>query len=206
MTWIGFALSPVYFPLLSTVTTFFFFFLQFICYVMWLGFFFCIVLIQLFQSQENGACAHYFMASKYSMEAILSCHPALSTEWPDWVAISCELWRICTGPVLFWCWLKGYSTCKNNFMPSSIDWLWIEKTLPRFFSFQGVYNHLNMFVVVAAKCTLFLFFFLCISVSKGPNLSRCIWTSDFHLFLLAVFFLFFCLSVIKAKSRSSLKL
>ena len=25
------------------------------------------------------------------MEAILACHPALSTEWLDWVAISCEL-------------------------------------------------------------------------------------------------------------------
>ena len=32
-----------------------------------------------------------------SMEAILACHPAQSTEWLDWVAKSCELWRIRTG-------------------------------------------------------------------------------------------------------------
>ena len=34
-----------------------------------------------------------------SMEAILACHPALSTKWPDGVAKSCELWRIRTGPI-----------------------------------------------------------------------------------------------------------
>ena len=34
-----------------------------------------------------------------SMEAILACHPARSTEWLDWVAKSCELWCICTGPL-----------------------------------------------------------------------------------------------------------
>ena len=35
-----------------------------------------------------------------SMEAILACHPALSRDWLDWVAKSCELWQICTGPIL----------------------------------------------------------------------------------------------------------
>ena len=34
-----------------------------------------------------------------SMEAILACHPALSTEWLDWVATSCGLWRMHTGPI-----------------------------------------------------------------------------------------------------------
>ena len=33
------------------------------------------------------------------MEAILACHPALSTEWPGWVAILCEPWRIRTSAV-----------------------------------------------------------------------------------------------------------
>ena len=35
-----------------------------------------------------------------SMEAILACHPALSTEWLGWVAKWCERWRIFTGPIL----------------------------------------------------------------------------------------------------------
>ena len=34
------------------------------------------------------------------MEAILVCLPALSTEWLDWVAISCELWQIRTSPTV----------------------------------------------------------------------------------------------------------
>ena len=38
-----------------------------------------------------------------SMEAILACHPALSTKWLDWVAISCERWRIRTGPIVSAC-------------------------------------------------------------------------------------------------------
>ena len=35
-----------------------------------------------------------------SMEAILDCHPALSTEWLDWVAKWCERWRMRTGPIV----------------------------------------------------------------------------------------------------------
>ena len=35
------------------------------------------------------------------MGAILACHPALSTEWLDWVAKSCEIWCIRTGPMDF---------------------------------------------------------------------------------------------------------
>ena len=34
-----------------------------------------------------------------SMEAILACHPAGSTEWLDCHPKSCELWRIRTGPI-----------------------------------------------------------------------------------------------------------
>ena len=34
-----------------------------------------------------------------SMEAILACHPARSTEWLDCHTKSCELWRIRTGPI-----------------------------------------------------------------------------------------------------------
>ena len=40
---------------------------------------------------------HHFI--QLSMEAILACQPALSTEWLDWVARWCELWRIRTGPI-----------------------------------------------------------------------------------------------------------
>ena len=41
----------------------------------------------------GGGCAlHHDIQN--SMEAILSCHPARSTEWLGWMAISCELWHI----------------------------------------------------------------------------------------------------------------
>ena len=45
-----------------------------------------------------GLCA-LRNGNQNSMEAILACHPALSTEWVDWVAKWCELWRIRTGPI-----------------------------------------------------------------------------------------------------------
>ena len=37
---------------------------------------------------------------QHSMEAILACHPALSTKWLDWVGKWCELWRMRTGPIV----------------------------------------------------------------------------------------------------------
>ena len=44
-----------------------------------------------------GLCAsrHGIQAS---MEAILACHPALSTKWLDWVVKWCQRWCMCTGP------------------------------------------------------------------------------------------------------------
>ena len=39
-----------------------------------------------------------FFKFRNSMEPILACRPALCTECLGWVAISGELWRICTGP------------------------------------------------------------------------------------------------------------
>ena len=36
------------------------------------------------------------------MEAILTCHPSLFTELLNLTAISCELWRIRTGPMAIW--------------------------------------------------------------------------------------------------------
>ena len=38
-------------------------------------------------------------AIQISMEAILACHPARSTEWLDCHPKSCEPWRIRTGPI-----------------------------------------------------------------------------------------------------------
>ena len=53
---------------------------------------------------HNGGCVHYFMVSmQNSMEAILTCHPALSTKWLDWVAKWCEWWRMCIGLIGCWC-------------------------------------------------------------------------------------------------------
>ena len=42
---------------------------------------------------------HITSKSKIQLEAILACHPALSTEWLDWVAKLCELWCIHMGLV-----------------------------------------------------------------------------------------------------------
>ena len=47
---------------------------------------------------HNGGCALCY-AIQNSMEAILACHPALSTKWLDWVAKWCERWCMRTGPI-----------------------------------------------------------------------------------------------------------
>ena len=49
-------------------------------------------------SYQWGLCA-LRLGIQNSMEAILACHPALSTKWLDWVANSCERWRIRTDPI-----------------------------------------------------------------------------------------------------------
>ena len=100
------------------------------------------------------------------------------------------VWRICTGSILFWCWLKRYSTCKNNFIPSSINWFWSVKTLPKFCTSSLCIVCTIMLAClwfVATKCFFFFFFYLFISVSQRPDLSRRFWTSEFHLFLFVVF-------------------
>ena len=45
-----------------------------------------------------GPCALCY-GIQNSMEAILACNPALSTERLDWVAFSCELWPMRTGSI-----------------------------------------------------------------------------------------------------------
>ena len=47
---------------------------------------------------EWGLCALRH-GIQLSMEAILACHPARSTDWLDCHPKSCELWRIRTGPI-----------------------------------------------------------------------------------------------------------
>ena len=46
------------------------------------------------QRHHNGSRIIIYHGIQISMEAISTCHPALSTEWLDWVAKWCELWRI----------------------------------------------------------------------------------------------------------------
>ena len=55
-------------------------------------------------SGQWGLCA-LRRGIQISMEAILACQPARSTEWLDCHPKSCELWRIRTGPidVSGWC-------------------------------------------------------------------------------------------------------
>ena len=141
------------------------------------------------------------MVSKISMEAIL----ALSTEWLDWVAISCELWRICTGPILFWCWLKGYSMCKNTFIWSSINWLWIENTLPRFCNFLLVAGHVQSCQHVCGCSGQVFVCFFCAFRSVKDQTFQGVSEHLIFIFLFAMF-LFFCLSVTKkTKSLSTPK-
>ena len=42
----------------------------------------------------SGPCAHQAMVSKIQWKPFWPANPALSTEWLDWMAISCELWFI----------------------------------------------------------------------------------------------------------------
>ena len=49
-------------------------------------------------STKRGLCA---LHHGIQMEAILACHPALSKEWLDWVANSCELWCNQTSPISY---------------------------------------------------------------------------------------------------------
>ena len=49
--------------------------------------------------QQWGLCALHH-GIQISMEAILACHPARSTEWLDCHPKSCEPWRIRTGPIV----------------------------------------------------------------------------------------------------------
>ena len=51
-----------------------------------------------YTSTQWGLCASRH-GIQISMEAILACHPARSTEWLDCHSKSCELWRIRTGPI-----------------------------------------------------------------------------------------------------------
>ena len=54
------------------------------------------------QDLQWGLCALRH-GIQISMEAILACHPARSTEWLDCHPKSCEIWRICTGPIARCC-------------------------------------------------------------------------------------------------------
>ena len=56
-----------------------------------------------------------------SMEAILADHPALSTGWPGWVEMSCEL-RIHTGTIILYWFLC--SLCQGHFARRETTWSW----------------------------------------------------------------------------------
>ena len=62
-----------------------------------------------------------------SMEAILACHPARSTEWLDCHPKSCELWRIRTGPILlskapWWSLNNASGLCVNIVGATVVHW------------------------------------------------------------------------------------
>ena len=59
------------------------------------------------REQRLGLCALRH-GIQISMEAILTCHPARSTEWLHCHPKSCELWRIRTGPITLRCTTDDY--------------------------------------------------------------------------------------------------
>ena len=79
----------------------FLFFLSFFFFVVKAWSSFCIVVGYIHRdsySMRWGLCAlHHGIQN--SMEAILACYPARSTEWLDWVAKPCEGWRMRTSPI-----------------------------------------------------------------------------------------------------------
>ena len=54
------------------------------------------------------------------MEAILTCHPALSTKWLDGVAKWCERWRMRTGPILQVVYILGHLSAPHRPKPTQI--------------------------------------------------------------------------------------
>ena len=78
-----------------------------------------------------------------SMEAILACHPARSTEWPDCHPKSCELWRIRTGPIQFVPGRVSLTTRRPSFQTDRLDFfvLWPMLTW-----------HQLQFLVTSQKC------------------------------------------------------
>ena len=51
-------------------------------------------------SVANGACAHYIMVSKIQWKPFwLATQLYPQNDWTAWVAKTCELWRIHTGPI-----------------------------------------------------------------------------------------------------------
>ena len=77
-----------------------------------------------------------------SMEAILACHPARSTEWLDWVVKSCELWRSRTGPIQ----LIRHVQCEITSVSAEIDinfklsWSIRNYSLPKFERNKSLWN------------------------------------------------------------------
>ena len=61
------------------------------------------------------------------MEAILACHPAISTQWLDWLAKWCERCRMRTGPIGIDCKLDG-STAQRTFFGNNMSIAFLHHT------------------------------------------------------------------------------
>ena len=71
-------------------------------------------------SRQWGLCALHH-GIQISMEAILACHPARSTEWLDWYPKSYELWRTHKEPLFFFFTLQANTVI--HLMLALIWWL-----------------------------------------------------------------------------------
>ena len=83
-----------------------------------------------------GLCAlRHGIQNPMPMGAILTCHPAQSTKWLDWVAKRCELWHIRTGfiheykakksfltKITSWPFVKFNGACAHYVMLSKFQW------------------------------------------------------------------------------------
>ena len=82
---------------------------------------------------------------QFSMEAILACHQARSTQCLDWVAKWCELWRVRTGPIPMYktkiahtefCATQTFRPVVDHQAQSKINWnnwLWFESKAFNYF-------------------------------------------------------------------------
>ena len=201
MNWVNFAHPSVYFPLLCTVIAFVLIFNFSI--VTWCGWFFFVVRIDVFESQENGACTHYVMVSKINQwkPFWLATQLKPQNDWTGWqFRMSYDVF-FCTGPILFWCQLRD--TVRVKIFLCQVRSTGFEKkrlcqgSAFLFFA-EGVQSCQHF-----SCCSSQDFFFLYISVLSKDQTSQGI--SEHHIFIVLFLLCFYFLAFQWSKQNRSVR-